>query len=288
MNLHDYFQSAEADRPHLLLLGDPVSHSLSPLMHNTAAAHHELDLKYHAVKLEVHELGLLNTHMYREQFRGANVTIPYKEVLADHVDKLDEEAEEIGAVNTIAKEKGQLIGYNTDSYGFRIPLKDLEDRLVSGRAIVFGTGGASRAVVHALDRIGLSEIILISRTPGNQTGYDQYDQVRIEGYDAWSVFAEEASIIVNSTPLGMEGRVDSSPVRESERDHLAGKICYDLVYNPMKTKFLRWAEEAGAEIVGGLDMLIYQGSRSFEIWTGNSFPVEIIRNHLHEYLTNRG
>lgn len=251
-------------------------------MHNTAAAYHGIDTLYHAVRLEQHELGTLAAHLNSEHFKGANITIPYKQVLMDYMDRLDDTASEIGAINTIVREAHSLAGYNTDSYGFTVPLESYEEDLEDSRAIVFGTGGATKAIIYALNNLFISEIVVISRNPPANKDFVEQEGVRVEGYDSWHVFAEEAILVVNATPLGMSPKLDEAPIFEEEKEILSGKICYDIVYSPLKTKFLTLAEEAGARTIGGLEMLMHQGSRSFELWTGKPFPVSEIRTKLHD------
>lgn len=282
MNLTEFRNSEFSSRPHFLLFGNPVSHSLSPLMHNTAAAYHDIDITYHAIRLEQHELTTLAAHLNDTSFKGANITIPYKQVLMDFVDRLDETASDIEAINTIVKDSYSLAGYNTDSYGFSVPLEPYAEELEEGRAIVFGTGGATKAIIHALDNLGVIEIVLISRNPSTNKGSFDKESVRVEGYDSWTAFGEEAALIVNATPIGMSPKADEAPILEEEMDILSGKLCYDIVYSPLKTRFLSLAEEAGARTIGGLEMLMHQGSRSFELWTGKSFPITEIRKKLHD------
>lgn len=282
MNLTKFTQSNSSSGKHFMVLGKPISHSLSPLMHNTALNHYGMDEQYFAVELQPNELTDLAVHLHRNEFRGANITLPYKRAMLDYLDHLDGTARDIQAVNTIVKEENQLVGYNTDIYGFAAPLGKFRERLEGGRAIVFGTGGASRAIISALADYNMEEIVLISRKPETTDASDYQNKVIIAGYDAWSSLAVEAELIVNATPVGMYPNVDDCPIRESEKQYLGDRICYDIVYNPMKTTFLSMAEEVGATTVGGLEMLIQQGSRSFELWTGKPFPVEKIRKKLHE------
>ena len=270
--------------PHFMLLGHPVGHSLSPFMHNRAAEYYGLEVRYHAIDLQGKEINSVAAHFNRETFRGANVTIPYKQVLLDYVDRLDAVAQNFGAINTIVREQGMLVGYNTDVYGFSVPLEKYADELEGGRAIIFGTGGASRAIVYALQEYDMQEIYLISRNPGRGSNLLNDGNVYIESYDAWPALSEEAVLIVNATPLGMEPDVKNSPVRDTEVEFLGGKICYDIVYKPLETRFLKQSESAGARTIGGLEMLIQQGSRSFELWTGQSFPLNEIRSYLYEHI----
>lgn len=284
VNLSAFRRSEDSKTPHFLLLGNPVEQSLSPEMHNIATACYGFKARYFAVALENSELGLLASHFNSDSFKGANVTIPYKLMIGDYVDELDESAKAAGAVNTVVKRSGILKGYNTDSYGFGVPLVKYRDELKGGRAIVFGTGGATRAVIRALVGYQLSEIVLVSRKPSKRNKLKQKEDVLIEGYDSWTAYAEESVLIVNATPLGMEPDTAGCPVRESEQKYLSDKICYDIVYKPLQTSFLSLAEEAGARTIPGLEMLIHQGSKSFELWTGKPFPIEKVRNKLHEVI----
>ncbi len=287
MTLSTFIKDEKSKNLHYLLLGHPVGHSWSPLMHNTALNYHGIEARYYAIDLLDNELTDLATFFNRETFLGANVTIPYKQLIMNYLDMVDQQADEIGAVNTIVKEEFQLTGYNTDSYGFLSPLNEFEEIIAGGRAIVFGTGGASKAIAVSLREIGLEEIFLISRNPDRINSFNRFDQVKVVSYNEWTVLAKEAILIVNATPLGMYPDTGQSPVREGEKQFLADRICYDIVYNPLQTKFLQQAKEVGAKTIGGLEMLIQQGSRSFELWTGKQFPVNVIRKKLYERFEDR-
>lgn len=281
MTFQDFLNSDKIKKPHYLLIGNPIEHSVSPIMHNIALQHHHLPGEYVALSVTGKDITSLVTHCNKPEFLGANITIPHKETLFDMVDVLSDEAMEIGAINTIVKTDNKLIGHNTDGFGFLAPIEDIEDNLVGGRAIIFGTGGATKAIIYALKSLGMAEIVLVSRRPGNYEDDDSDPIIRCN-YDNWCVFAGEASIIINATPLGMYPNVNASPVRNSELEYLKGKICYDIVYNPRKTYFLQQAETAGGFPIGGLDMLIYQGAKSFKLWTGQEFPVGLVRMRLED------
>lgn len=284
MNLTSFNKSSKSRSPHFLLFGHPVEHSWSPLMHNTALRHYGMEARYHAIDLQSSELTSLAAYMNREAFLGANITIPYKQVIVEYLDDIDGRARDIGAVNTVVKQGYSLKGYNTDWAGFLAPLDEYAGKLEGGRAIIFGTGGASRAIVVGLKQMNVEEICLISRKPQQITSFEGFEGVEVISYSEWTSRAEEAVLIVNATPLGMYPRTNKSPVREMEKQFLDESICYDIVYNPLKTKFLKQASSVGSKTIGGLEMLIQQGSRSFEYWTGKSFPVEIVRNKMHEKL----
>ncbi len=284
LTLKEFKSSELVNNPYCLLIGHPVEHSLSPHMHNAAAEYYDLDLKYLAVDVPMNDLSSLPPVFNKDPFVGANVTIPHKQHMASMVDEIDEAAEKIGAVNTIYRDNDRLWGGNTDAYGFAVPLEPYRDLLDGERAIIFGTGGASKAVVFALDKLGMQEIVLVSRNPGRRTKDEWPAPVKVVGYANWSAYGNEAMLIVNTTPLGMEPKVNKSPIREGEKGLLQDKICYDIVYKPRQTLFLNRAEEAGATVIGGLEMLIQQGSRSFEHWTGRPFPIDVIKKKLEDVI----
>lgn len=281
MKFKEFIQSEEARKPHYLLIGNPVGHSISPLMHNAALEYYGLPERYVAVEVSLPELPSLIAHFNQPSFKGANVTIPHKENLFDAVDVLSAEAVQIGAINTIVKQQNRLIGDNTDAYGFGVPIAQYSDILSGERAIIFGTGGATKAIFFALKEMNIEEIVMVSRRPGN---YDNtFDQSIVRcSYENWPAYADEAAIIVNATPLGMVPNTDASPVPDSDKQYLADKICYDIVYNPRNTKFLKQAAAVGGIPIEGLDMLIYQGAKSFRLWTGKEFPVSLIKMRLED------
>jgi shikimate dehydrogenase len=263
-----------------LVVGNPIGHSLSPMMHTIALNHYGLDAEYHALQLMPNQVTEFIALCNRDQFGGCNITIPYKQLLLDIVDELSEEAAEIGAINTIVKDAGKLIGHNTDVYGFVTPIEDLVELINGGRAIVFGTGGASKAVKSGLIQLGIEEIIFVSRSPSKRGFKDDSVHIEVVDYSQWTAYAEEASIFVNTTPVGMYPNEDELLIQPDDAIYLKGKICYDLIYNPIMTSFLKLAENAGGVVIDGLDMFICQGSRSFELWTGKQFPVKLIKEQL--------
>lgn len=285
VNFKEFLDSDDHSNPHFMVIGHPISHSLSPLMHQCALDHHRIAAKYFAIDLSPDDLTRFISWCNQDVFLGANITIPYKETLFDAVDEVDSISAELGVINIICKENGKLKGYNTDLYGFTKPLEPYLEQLDGGSAIVFGTGGASRAVVAGLIQIGIQDITIVSRNPAGKNLYDTNPEVtmRLADYTNWIAFAKEASVIVNSTPIGMAPNTDDSPVSEGESSLLMDKVCYDLVYNPQKTNFLKLAEDHGGKPINGMEMLIWQGSRSFELWTGHSFPYERVKNILSDF-----
>ncbi len=279
MDLTSFLNTESAQKPHYLLIGSPISHSVSPLMHNTALQHHNLPGEYHAISVRNSEITWLLAHFNNDLFLGANITIPYKERFMDAMDEFGPEAQSIQAINTIVKNNGRLIGENTDEYGFRAPLEEMEHELEGQRAVIFGTGGATKAISFALQQLGIMEIVMVSRRPAR---YKEEEGIIRCTYDNWAAYGEEAAIIINATPLGMTPNTAASPVQEDEIELLADKICYDVVYNPQETTFLKQAKKVGGIPVGGLDMLIYQGAKSFKLWTGKEFPLGLIKMKLDD------
>lgn len=280
------FKSSElSSQPHYLVVGHPVSHSLSPVMHNIALDRHQLPGRYVAVDLTPGDLPAFTSWINNEQLLGCNITIPYKHQFLEIVDKLSDEAKHIKAVNTLAKSNnGSIIeGHNTDLFGFLEPLKSFTDQLSYSRAIIFGTGGASKAVQAALVSIGYEELILVSRNPDSAMPLQTETYVNVVSYNQWHAFSEETDLIVNTTPVGMGNLKSKSIIDDRYISLLNNKLCYDLIYNPIETRFLQQAKTAGANTLSGLDMLIWQGSRSFEIWTGHKFPFDKIKQELMEF-----
>lgn len=280
----EFIETSYAKRPHYFVIGHPISHSLSPLMHQAALEHNDLPGNYVALDLLPDDVTLFIAWCNRPEFRGCNITLPYKQLFLDAVDSVHESAQAIGAINTIVKEENRLVGYNTDIYGFLKPLEPLRDDLAGQEAVIFGTGGASKAVLSGLIEFGIEKIWMVSRTPSRIQ--IAQPEVEVISYDSWTAVMDSVSIVVNSTPLGMHPNLDNSPVREDEIPFLKDRICYDLIYNPLTTKFLKSSEHLAYRSIGGLDMFIHQGSRSFQLWTGKEFPHQKIKTTLISYFSS--
>jgi shikimate dehydrogenase len=280
----DFVKSINSKKPHYFVIGHPISHSLSPLMHNTALQYHGIDASYYAIDVQPNELTSFIAWCNQDTFLGCNITLPFKQQLFHLVDRRSETADAIGAINTVSKKNGELIGDNTDVYGFLKPLESLSDVIEETEAVVFGTGGASMAVVYGLQSLGVHKIYLVTRDPASKRAQESF--IEYIGYSQWPSVLENVSIVINTTPLGMDPNRDKSPVRDSESTLLEGKICYDLVYNPQETAFLKQAKDTAEISIPGLDMLIHQGSRAFEIWTGKKFPVKKVKTVLMNHFKN--
>jgi len=263
------------------LFGYPVSHSLSPAMHNAAFEALGLNLRYMAFPVPPERLADAVRALHALSFRGVNVTIPHKVAIVPLLDDLDEEARAVGAVNTVIVEAdGRLLGTNTDGRGYvRSLVEETGVDLAAQRVLILGAGGAARAVAVSLARCGASRIAIANRTPEKAVELAAH----VAPYaDAWAVPPErladavrEATLLVNTTSVGMAPCVDETPL-PPEWLH-DGLLVSDLVYRPLKTRLLREAEARGLITHGGLGMLVYQGALAFERWTGRAAPVALMR-----------
>ncbi|MEM6522891.1 MAG: shikimate dehydrogenase [Bacteroidota bacterium] len=241
------------------LIGKTLRHSFSQKYFSEKFERHNLkDHKYELFELE--SISEINSLKKNPDLKGFNVTIPYKEEVLSHLKSVEVNAKRIGAVNVIKIVDNQLHGYNTDYFGFRESLKKwLADKSGNLSALVLGTGGASKAVVAALDSLGIKNI-LISRIRSNQAiSYDDLTQRVIQ----------DNKLIVNTTPLGMLPDLESKPKLPYEFITSEHWI-YDLVYNPKETLFLKLGKQQGAQIKNGLEMLFLQAEKSWEIWQSKS------------------
>jgi shikimate dehydrogenase len=239
------------------LIGKTLSYSFSKDYFQRKFA--ELNTQDSYENFELGHIEEIKQLLSDESLSGLNVTIPYKEAVIPFLDKLDPIAKEIGSVNTIAFIDGQTVGYNTDIIGFENSLKPFLEHGMD-RALILGTGGASKAVAYVLKKIGL-DILLVSRSPSNE------NEIAYEDCNANAV--KWHRLIVNTTPVGTSPNITQAPA--IDYDGIAeNHLLYDLIYNPAKTQFLAEGEERGASIQNGLSMLKIQAEKSWEIWNSKS------------------
>ncbi|SHK61895.1 shikimate dehydrogenase [Rhodothermus profundi] len=280
----------------VVLLGDPVAHSFSPLIHNTGFRIQGLDYVYLACRVPQDALPEAIAGLRALGFAGANVTIPHKERVRALLDQCTARAEAIGAVNTIicrpdAQGAVELIGDNTDVEGFLEPLRPLTPRLTAAEMVVLGAGGAARAVVYALlTAFRPTRLTIAARTPARGdalatdfAAYDSNQALQVVPWDKAAPFIRTARLIVNATPVGMHPQVEASPWPHAE-DFAPEQIVYDLVYNPIQTRLLRAAARRGATTIDGLAMLIGQAAAAYQQWTGRLFPREAVQTALRPLL----
>ena len=275
------------------VIGYPVEHSFSPLMHNAAIAHLQADYAYLPFPIHPDHLRQAIAGFSAIGLRGFNITIPHKQSIMPLLDEVSEVAKAIGAVNTVWRENNRWYGTNTDAVGFLAPLKALDKNWVERPAMVLGNGGAARAVVAACAQLGCPEIWVVGRSPDklaafSQSWIDSPDiSTRLKSV-AWQQvenYLPEAGLVVNATPLGMHPHVEASPLSPEQMALIKeGTIAYDLIYTPRPTQFLQQASESGAIAIDGLEMLVQQGAAALEIWIGQSAPIKIMRQTLLNYL----
>jgi shikimate dehydrogenase len=261
--------------PFMAVLGHPVSHSRSPLIHNTALNHIGHAAKYFAIDVPENQRYLIPDIFRHKNFFGANITLPLKGYVKDLLDKPSEAVNLTGSCNTIWPcSDGILCGDNTDIPGFLGPVAPYLDLIKSGGSLLFGSGGAARAIIAAINSVSDMPVFVATR---NRNSKDIMPRVNVVDYSNWPSIVHQVNLIVNCTPLGMYPNVDSSPVSQDQISCLTGKICYDIVYNPVKTKFLDQARKAGAVTIDGTEMFIGQAAQSFYHFTGKEFPVDLVR-----------
>lgn len=263
------------------VIGNPVGHSLSPLIHN--AAFKRLGLNYAYVAFEVKDLKNAIAGIRALGIRGASVTIPYKSEVIKYLDWVDLQAKEIGACNTIVNEKGNLKGYNTDAYG---ALKAIHKNLISlkgKRVVIIGSGGAARAIGFALAlEEKLKDLFIIGiveeqlkklvsdielKTGKKVTGFLMSKNILKE-------LCVNSDIIINCSPVGMYPEINKSPIPKEFLN--PGNVVFDIVYTPKETKLLSYAKDIGCKIIYGYELFIEQAAKQFKLWTGKKAPIKII------------
>ena len=261
------------------VVGNPVSHSLSPYVHNAAFASHDLDAVYLPFKTE--DLDAFIRRMVRRESRevafeikGLSVTAPFKQSIIELLDFVDPQAKKTGAVNTVQVVEGHLVGFNTDIGGFMDPLKTAWGDLEGSSVAIAGAGGAARAAAVGLVGAGADVTVLARDLTKARAFKDELD-CKLLPFMSFDEIADETQILVNATPLGTKGRTQNQiPVPPTTLKNL--QLVYDMVYNPFETLLIRSTREFGVPTIGGLAMLVAQGMRQFEIWTGLKAPMKLM------------
>ena len=265
------------------VIGHPVTHSASPAMHNAALAATGLDYVYVAFPVPPEGAAHVGAAMRHLGIRGLNVTVPHKHAVLSFLDEVGPEARAIGAVNTIDHRDGRLVGHNTDAYGVLASLREGGLERLPPKVALLGAGGAAKAVLHALlSRGEVEEVILLNRTVSRAQSLAEAmgagGRVRVAPL-AESGSVREAELVINATSIGMEPEAGVSPLGDGSVLH-DGMAVLDIVYKPLRTRLLEQALAAGARALDGLGMLVHQGARSFEIWTGVRPPVDAMRRAI--------
>jgi|YelNatPaOPRAMG01_1025707.scaffolds.fasta_scaffold69779_1 shikimate dehydrogenase len=264
------------------VIGDPIEHTLSPLIHNAAFKHLKLDLVYVAFRVRKEELENAVKGMRSLGIHGLNVTMPHKNAIIKYLDEVDSTAKFIGSVNTVLNNDGKLIGFNTDGVGALKALKENQVHLDGKKLLLLGAGGAAQAIAFQLAS-EVEEIRILNRDGEKakqlaEALREKFNRKIVGDMLSASTIKEQlkdADILVNATSVGMHPNPEQTLVnREWLKPNMA---VMDIVYNPVETRLLRDAKSVGAKVVYGTEMLVFQGAASFEIWFNRPAPVEVMR-----------
>ncbi len=275
------------------IIGDPVEHSLSPVMHNAAIASLGLDYVYVPFPVQQGDLSRALSGFTAVDLLGFSITIPHKQDIIPLLTEISDDAANIGAVNTVWRTATGWKGTNTDAVGFVAPLKTMSRNWTQVTPVVLGNGGAARAVIAGLTNLGCREIHVVGRNPDKLAKFYQSwshapkitSLLKIHNWDNLSSLISATDLLINTTPVGMSPHVDASPVEEKLMQKLkTDAIAYDLIYTPNPTQFLKLAQAQGAMIIDGLEMLVQQGVAALEIWLQQPVPVDVMRDSLKKYL----
>ncbi len=278
------------------VMGSPVTHSLSPVMHNAAIA--ALGLDYVYVPLPVAIVDLVTVVQGLKAIgavEGFNLTIPHKQEIIPLLDRISDTARAIGAVNTVKRSGDEWVGTNTDVAGFLVPLLKLERTWNDRQAVVLGCGGAAKAVVAACLQLGCPAIHVVGRDREKLKRFEREVtthlcdlNLHIHAWSDLSSVLEVAGIVINTTPIGMTSNIannSDTPISNTQMQIIpAGAIAYDLIYTPRPTQFLKLAAAQGLIAIDGLEMLLHQGAIALEFWVGRQAPIEIMHQALLDAL----
>lgn len=270
------------------LLGSPVSHSISPMMHNEAFKQLELDYVYLAFDVNEKNMESAVNGLRTLNVRGFNVTMPGKNIMPTLCDKLTPAAEITGAVNTVVNDNGILTGHTTDGIGYMRAVEDAGHDIIGKKMTLLGAGGAATSIFVQAALDGVSEISIFNNRSKNFERaqniikkLSEYTscKVKLFDYEDDSILKREigdSAILINGTSVGMAPNIDQSIITNSSMFH-KDLIVSDIIYNPRETKLMKLAKEAGCQTFNGLYMLLYQGAEAFKIWTGQEMPIDIIK-----------
>ncbi len=265
------------------IIGNPISHSLSPVMQNTAFKELGLNCNYFAFRVSHEDLKSCIDSFRSLNISGFNVTIPHKVSIIKYLDYLDESASKAAAVNTVKNINGKLWGYNTDIYGFMFPLRKRNFDFTKKNILIIGAGGSSRAIITGLseEKDRISKIFIVNRTISKAMELTDFAlknglNCEFHSLDEIKNYSLISHLIVNTTSMGMnneESLLDSKSINKNS-------IVFDIVYNPIYTNLIQNAKHAQSTIIFGYEMLLFQGVKAFQIWTGLKAPVEAMKKSL--------
>jgi shikimate dehydrogenase len=263
------------------IVGHPVTHSLSPVMHRAAFKAEGIDAEYKLFDIDPDKPEELANFCYETDINniaGFSVTMPYKQTIMPYMDNYDVLSKTIGSVNTVVNENSALTGYNTDSTGAMQAIREKTD-IKGKKALIMGAGGAARAIAYGLKEFG-ADVHIFNRTKDKAEALA--DEFELETIDYLEIPKANFDIIINATPIGMPPNTKDSLLRAEQIPK--NSVVMDIVTSPMKTQLLKEAEKAGAKIITGERMLLHQAAGQFEIWFGKPAPIEIMEKALYENL----
>jgi shikimate dehydrogenase len=274
------------------VIGDPIEHSLSPVMHNAAIAHLGVDYVYLPFPVKTADLGVAIGGFNAIGLQGFSVTIPHKQAILSVLSEVSAVAKVVGAVNTVWRTDSGWSGTNTDVEGFIAPLEAYNRNWSQTTPLILGHGGAARAVVVGLTQLGCTEIHIVGRDVQKLSQFQQSwvnaplpITINVHRWEQLPELISQADLVVNTTPVGMYPNVDQSPIDAAAMQKLKeGAIAYDLIYTPNPTQFLQQAQQQGAITIDGLEMLVQQGAAALKIWLEQTPPVDIMRQSLRQHL----
>lgn len=273
------------------LLGFPVKHSLSPWIHEQFLEKSGLEGSYELFETSPDKLSVQMEKWRDEEIDGFNITIPYKQKIISFLDEIDEEAKNIGAVNTVVNQNGSWKGYNTDGRGYYRSLRNSFPSMVpaDSNVLLIGAGGGARGIYRVLVSEGFSRVDITNRTQEKAVQLLELNHTGVPSAVLSLIQAEEQlgnyDIIIQTTSVGMEPSEDQIPL--SLKNIKSGAVASDIVYKPLMTRFLKEASEKGAFTHQGHAMLLYQAQYAFEIWTGNRVPLDSILQQLEYRLRGK-
>ena len=275
------------------VIGDPIEHSLSPTIHNAAFDHLKLDFVFLAFRVKAADLENAVRGMRGLDIHGLNVTMPHKSTVISFLDEVDPTVQFLGSANTILNKDGKLSGFNTDGVGALKALRENGVALSEKKMLLLGAGGAAKAIAFSLAK-EVEELAILNRTAEKakelaETLGRMFNKKVVGGNlssDAIAKNLRDSDVLINATSVGMKPHLSQSLVAPQWlKSDLA---VMDIVYNPVETKLAKDAKAAGAKVISGVEMLIYQGAASFEIWTGCSAPIEVMKRAALNKLSSAG
>jgi shikimate dehydrogenase len=286
MSIRDFINS---ETNILCVIGHPIKHSMSPIMHNAALQELGLNYVYLAFDIKPDKLKIAINSFKILDIKGINVTIPHKETITQHLDGIDSLAEKIGAINAIKNERGTLIGKNTDAIGAQTALKDSGFKLKNKKVMIIGAGGAAKAISYSLGE-EIDKLLILNRTKSRAIKLAEElvekGNLPAVGTDLTENILkkeiETIDLLINTTPVGMFPNIENSPIPKKLIHE--GMFVFDVIYNPLETKLIKDAKEKGCHTLGGLDMLVNQGALAFEWWTAKIPNKKLMKEKVKEFM----